>query len=192
MRIIDISQELISCNVYPGDPRPTLKRTKSTDDGEVYNLSELSLCVHNGTHIDAPFHFLPNGRTVEGIPLDACVGECYVASYDGFLDAEGARRILCDADGAERILIGGNVTVTSDAARVFADARIKLIGNEGTSVGPEDAPMEVHKILLEKSVVLLEGIVLDSVDEGKYFLSAAPINISGADGSPCRAYLIEL
>lgn len=192
MRIIDISQELISCNVYPGDPRPTLTRTKSTDDGEIYNLSELSLCVHNGTHIDAPFHFLPSGKAVEGIPLDACVGECYVARYDGCLDAEGARRILCDADGAERILIGGKVTVTEESARIFADARIKLIGNEGTSVGPEDAPMEVHKILLEKSVVLLEGIVLDGVDEGKYFLSAAPLNIKGADGSPCRAYLIEL
>lgn len=192
MKIIDISQELLSSAVYPGDPHPILTRTKSTDNGELYNLSDIQLCVHNGTHIDAPFHFLANGRTVEGIPLDACVGECYVAHHNGDLDAAGARRILRDADGAERILIGGKVTVTEESARIFADARIRLIGNEGTSVGPEDAPMAVHKILLEKNIVLLEGILLDGVSEGKYFLSAAPINISGADGSPCRAYLIKL
>ena len=192
MKIIDISQEVLSCNIYPGDPRPQLKRLKSTDDGELYNLSELTTCVHNGTHIDAPFHFLPEGNTVEGIPLDAFVGECYVARHSGDINAKSAKEILQKADGAERILIGGNITVTADAARVFADAQIKLIGNEGTSVGPEDAPMEVHKILLEKNVVLLEGIVLDNVKEGKYFLNAAPLNISGADGSPCRAYLIEL
>lgn len=192
MKIIDISQEVLSCNIYPGDPRPQLKRLKSTDDGELYNLSELTICVHNGTHIDAPFHFLPEGNTVEGIPLYAFVGECYVARHSGDIDAESAKEILQKADGAERILIGGKITVTADAARVFAHAQIKLIGNEGTSVGPEDAPMEVHKILLEKNVVLLEGIVLDNVKEGKYFLNAAPLNISGADGSPCRAYLIEL
>ncbi len=192
MRIIDISQELLSCNVYPGDPRPTLTKLKSTDEGELYNLSEISACVHNGTHIDAPFHFLPDGNTVEKIPLDAFVGECFVTRYNGDLNAEDAKKILPDADGAERILIGGKVTVTADAARVFADAGIKLIGNEGISVGPDDAPMEVHKILLEKNVVLLEGIVLEGVSEGKYFLSAAPLNIRGADGAPCRAYLIEL
>ena len=191
MKIIDISQELLSSAVYPGDPHPLLTRTKSTDNGELYNLSDIQLCVHNGTHIDAPFHFLPNGRTVESIPLDAFVGECYVARYNGDLDTAGARQILRDADGAERILIGGKVTVTEESARIFSDAEIKLIGNEGTSVGPEDAPMEVHKILLEKNIVLLEGILLEGVSEGKYFLSAAPINISGADGSPCRAYLIE-
>lgn len=192
MKIIDISQEVLSCNIYPGDPRPQLKRLKSTDDGELYNLSELTACVHTGTHIDAPFHFLPEGNTVEGIPLDVFVGECYVARHSGDIDAECAKEILQKADGAERILIGGKITVTADAARVFANAGIKLIGNGGTSVGPEDAPMEVHKILLEKNVVLLEGIVLDNVKEGKYFLNAAPLNISGADGSPCRAYLIEL
>lgn len=192
MKVIDISQELLTCKVYPGDPKPTLKCLKSTDEGEVYNLSEVSLCVHNGTHIDAPYHFLPDGNTVESIPLDAFVGECYVARRSGDIDAKCAKDILQNADGAERILIGGNVTVCADAARVFADAEIKLIGNDGLSVGPEDAPMEVHKILLEKNVVLLEGIVLDNVSEGKYFLSAAPLNINGADGSPCRAYLIEL
>ncbi len=192
MKIIDISQELLSCKVYPGDPRATLKRLKSTNDGAVYNLSEICLCVHNGTHIDAPFHFLSEGNTVERIQLDSFVGECYVARHNGYLNADDAKKILRDADGAERILIGGSVTVTADAACVFADAGIKLIGNEGISVGPEDAPMEVHKILLEKNVILLEGIVLEGVNEGKYFLSAAPLNIRGADGSPCRAYLIEL
>lgn len=192
MKIIDISQEVLSCNVYPGDPKPQLKRLKSTDAGDLYNLSELAMCVHNGTHIDAPFHFLPKGNTVEKLPLDAFVGECYVARRSGDIDAKCAKDILQNADGAERILVGGNITVTADAARVFADAEIKLIGNDGLSVGPEDAPMEVHKILLEKNVVLLEGIVLDNVSEGKYFLSAAPLNINGADGSPCRAYLIEL
>ncbi|MBQ2743208.1 MAG: cyclase family protein, partial [Oscillospiraceae bacterium] len=120
MKIIDISQEVLSCNVYPGDPKPQLKRLKSTDAGELYNLSELAMCVHNGTHIDAPFHFLPDGKTVEGIPLDAFVGECYVARRSGEIDAECAKGILKNADCAERILIGGKITVTADAARVFA------------------------------------------------------------------------
>ncbi|MBR4879284.1 MAG: cyclase, partial [Clostridia bacterium] len=66
------------------------------------------------------------------------------------------------------------------------------IGNEGVSVGPENAPMAVHKILLSQGITLLEGILLDGVSEGKYFLSAAPLNLKGSDGSPCRAYLIEL
>ena len=96
------------------------------------------------------------------------------------------------AGAEERILIAGDVTVTAEAAKVFADAGIKLIGNEGQTIGPEDAPMEVHKILLEKEVVLLEGIVLNGVREGRYFLSAAPLNLKGFDGAPCRAYLIKI
>ncbi|MBQ7086691.1 MAG: cyclase, partial [Clostridia bacterium] len=59
-------------------------------------------------------------------------------------------------------------------------------------VGDENAPMAVHKILLSQNIVLLEGVVLDEAKEGKYFLSAAPLNIKGFDGSPCRAYLIEI
>ena len=102
-----------------------------------------------------------------------------------------AEAILKKADGAERILIGGKATVTAEAAEVFAAGGIKLLGNEGQSVGPEDAPMQVHLILLRKEIALLEGIVLKDVPEGRYFLSAAPLNLAGADGAPCRAYLIE-
>jgi arylformamidase len=88
-------------------------------------------------------------------------------------------------------LIAGEVTVTAEAAEVFAVHKIKLIGNEGQSIGPENAPMQVHKILLKQEIALLEGIVLKGVPEGRYFLSAAPLNLGGADGAPCRAYLIQ-
>ena len=190
MKIYDISQEVFSCTVYPGDPRPEKRMLCSTATGELYNLTAFSMCAHNGTHIDAPFHFLPEGKTVERLPLDAFVGDCFVARYQGDVTAEDARTILVKAAGAERILIAGDVTVTEEAAQVFARSGIKLLGNEGQSVGPADAPMAVHKILLSREIVLLEGILLSDVPEGRYFLSAAPLNLAGADGAPCRAYLI--
>lgn len=194
MKIYDISQEVLSCKIYPGDPAPQAKRVVSIDNGDVYNMSTLKMCVHNGTHIDAPYHFLNEGNTVEQIPLEFCVGTCYVTHYDSDLDAKVAEQILTEAqkhNASERILIGGNVTVTAEAAKVFAKAGIKLIGNEGLSIGPVDAPMEVHKILLGANIVLLEGIVLKDVPQGVYFLNAAPLNLKGLDGSPCRAYLIR-
>ena len=194
MKIIDITQEVFSSNVYPGDPNPSFKRLVSIDKGDEYNMSTLSMCVHNGTHIDAPFHFLNNGNTVEQIPLEYFVGNCYVVQRDGELTASDAESIMVEAkehNATERILIGGNVTVTAEAAKVFADNGIKLIGNEGVSIGPVNAPMEVHKILLSANVVLLEGIVLKDVPEGVYFLNAAPLNLAKLDGSPCRAYLIK-
>lgn len=194
MRIIDISQEVLSCAVYPGDPSPQAEKIVSMENGEVYNLSAFSMCAHNGTHVDAPFHFLKEGRTTDQLPLDSFVGICFAAEHNGDVTAEDAHSILfraAKAGAAERILIAGKVTVTAEAAKVFADADIKLIGNEGQTIGPEDAPMEVHKILLEKEVVLLEGIVLTGVKEGRYFLNAAPLNLKGFDGAPCRAYLIE-
>ena len=190
MKIYDISQEVFSCSVYPGDPKPEKQMLCSTATGELYNLTAFSMCAHNGTHIDAPFHFLPEGKTVERLPLDAFVGDCFVARYQGDVTAEDARTILVKAAGAERILIAGDVTVTEEAAQVFARSGIKLLGNEGQSVGPADAPMAVHKILLSREIVLLEGILLSDVPEGRYFLSAAPLNLAGADGAPCRAYLI--
>ena len=190
MKIYDISQEVFSCTVYPGDPKPEKRMLCSTAAGDVYNLTAFSMCAHNGTHIDAPFHFLPEGKTVERLPLDVFVGDCFVTRYQGDVTAEDARNILVKAAGAERILIAGDVTVTEEAAQVFARSGIKLLGNEGQSVGPADAPMAVHKILLSREIVLLEGILLSDVPEGCYFLSAVPLNLAGADGAPCRAYLI--
>ena len=191
MKIYDISQEVFSCAVYPGDPEPEKQIICSTAAGDLYNLSSFAMCAHNGTHIDAPFHFLHNGKTVEQMPLDVFVGDCYVARHAGDVSAEDASGILEKANGADRILIAGKVTVTAEAAEVFARSGIKLIGNEGQTVGPEEAPMQVHLILLRRGIALLEGIVLDGVPEGQYFLGAAPLNLGGSDGAPCRAYLID-
>ena len=191
MKIYDISQEIFSCAVYPGDPKPEKCSLNTMASGDLYNLTAFSMCAHNGTHIDAPFHFVSDGKTVEKMDLDVFLGDCYVARCEGDMTGEMARTILAKADGAERILIAGKATVTAEAAEVFAASGIKLLGNESQTVGPESGPMAVHLILLGRGIALLEGVVLSSVPEGHYFLSAAPLNLAGADGAPCRAYLIN-
>ncbi len=192
--IHDITQPIFSCAVYPGDPAPRREQLCSMDKGDVINLTAFSMCSHNGTHVDAPAHFIKDGKTVDQLDPATFVGECYVARHEGDVTAEDACHILDTAaalGAAERILIAGKAVVTESAARVFADAGIKLLGNESQTVGPEDAPMQVHLILLGAEVVLLEGVVLSHVPEGKYFLSAAPLNLDGCEGAPCRAVLIS-
>ena len=191
MKLYDISQEVFSCAVYPGDPAPQKQSLAATAAGDLYNLTVFSMCAHNGTHIDAPFHFLPKGKTVEQLDLDAFVGECFLARHEGDVTAGDARAILEKAKGVPRILIAGKATVTAGAADVFAAHPIRLLGNESQSVGPENAPMQVHLILLKKNIALLEGIVLTGIPEGRYFLSAAPLKLAGADGAPCRACLVD-
>lgn len=195
MKIYDISQEVFGCQVYPGDPAPKRETLSLMENGDSYNLTAFSMCAHNGTHIDAPFHFLKDGKSVDAIALDAFVGMAYVAEHQGVVSAGDAVKIIEKAkeqsrEAAKRILIKGAAMVSEEAAKVFAEAEILLLGNESQTVGPEDAPMAVHLILLGADVVLLEGIRLAAVPEGVYFLNAAPLNLSGADGSPCRAVLI--
>ena len=102
-----------------------------------------------------------------------------------------AKEILKRSGKTERLLIKGKSVITEEAAKVFADARLRLIGNESQTVGPEDAPKAVHLILLGAGMALLEGVRLEAVPEGIYMLHAAPINLGKVDGAPCRAVLIE-
>ncbi|MBS7205690.1 MAG: cyclase family protein [Ruminococcus bicirculans] len=195
MKIYDISQEVFGCQVYPGDPTPKKRVISSMEKGDLYNLTAFSMCAHNGTHIDAPFHFIKDGKTVDSVSLNTFIGMAYVAEYNGIVSADDATEILEKAkkqnsEVAKRILIKGDAEVSAEAAKVFAESNILLLGNESQTVGPENAPMEVHLILLGAGAVLLEGIRLAEVSEGVYFLNAAPLNLSGADGSPCRAILI--
>lgn len=107
MKIMDISQEVFSCAVYPGDPSPQKRTVCSTGAGDLYNLTSFAMCAHNGTHVDAPFHFLHDGKTVDRMDLGIFVGQCYVARHEGDVTAADAEDILNKAAGAERILIAG-------------------------------------------------------------------------------------
>ena len=195
MKIYDISQEVFSCRVYPGDPSPERQVLNTIESGGLYHLTALRMCAHNGTHVDAPSHFIRDGKTVDELSLSVFVGRAYVAERQGIVTAEDARAILlaaerCDPEAAKRILLKGDLEVSLEAAKVFADAGILLLGNESQTVGPHDAPMAVHLVLLGADVVLLEGIRLSAVPEGVYLLNAAPLNLAGAEGAPCRAILI--
>lgn len=223
MKIYDISQEVFNCKVFPGDPQPKRELMMQMSEGSLYNLTSLSMCAHNGTHVDAPYHFINDGKTIDQVDLKRFVGEAYVAEHEGEVTAEDAKRILAKAaskvsriawetssavttaatagatqvgntaaEASKRILIKGKAVVTLEAAQVFAEAGILLLGNESQTVGPEDAPMQVHLKLLGAEVVLLEGIRLQEVPEGVYILNAAPLNLGGADGAPCRAILLEM
>ena len=196
MKIYDISQEVFSCQVYPDDPTPEKKMLKSMDKGDVYNLTLFNMCAHNGTHIDAPFHFIKDGNTVDKICIEAFVGMAYVAEHRGIITGDDAVEIIEKAkkqspEAMKRILIKGDVEVSLEAAKVFSSSDILLLGNEPQTIGPQNAPMAVHLALLSADVILLEGIRLAEVSEGVYFLNAAPLNLAGTDGSPCRAVLID-
>ena len=194
MKVYDISQEIFGCRVYPDDPKPEKQTLSSMEQGDLYNLTAFSMCAHNGTHIDAPYHFIQDGKAVDEIGLEAFVGTAYVAEHQGIVSGADAEAIIEKAkaqDAAKRILIKGDVEVSLEAAQVFAASGLLLLGNESQTVGPENAPMAVHLALLGENVVLLEGICLSEVSEGVYFLCAAPLNLSGADGAPCRAVLVQ-
>lgn len=191
MKIYDISQEVFSCVVFPGDPAPEKETLRSISKGDICNLTAFSMCAHNGTHIDAPCHFVDGGKSVEQLPLSKTVGNCYVFEHNGDISAQDAENMLSKTE-CSRILIKGRATVTNAAAKVFAKSGLDLIGNESQTVGPENSPVEVHNILLGCDIVLLEGIRLTDVPSGEYLLSAAPLSLAGSDGAPCRAILIKI
>lgn len=192
MRHYDISQEIFTCAVYPGDPAPAREVLASMDRGDLYNLTAFSMCAHNGTHVDAPAHFFADGDTVDKLPLSKTVGDCVVISHTGDVTAADAARMLQIAGNRKKLLVKGNATLTMEGAQVLAAAGVDLYGNESQTVGPESAPMAVHKCLLGANVVLLEGVRLAHVPDGNYLLCAAPLNLGGADGAPCRAILMDL
>lgn len=189
MKIYDISRELFSTPVYPGDTIPTYLRAVSYEAGDVYSLTDINICAHSATHADAPYHFIRDGKTIDAADIYAYVGRCrVVTAQDGVFTSETAAKTLSDGD--ERVLIRGGI-LTDDGADAVIGRRIRLVGVEGVSVSDPDAPMAVHVRLLSHEIAILEGLDLSCVPDGEYFLSALPIKLGGSDGAPVRAVLID-
>lgn len=173
----DITQELFASTTYPGDTKPERIAVRRMERGDLYNLSDIKMCAHNGTHVDAPRHFVRDGKGIDELSLDTLIGKCRVISKPEEL-------LLFEN---ERILIRGEGDISISLAEALCQRPIKLLGVEGQSVG--DAA--VHQTLLESEMILLEGIRLEEVPDGEYFLFAAPLKLGGCDGAPCRAILLD-
>ena len=131
MKIYDISQEVFSCKVYPGDAAPQKEEVMRMERGDLYNLTEFSMCAHNGTHVDAPYHFLDHGKKIDEIDLSKFIGQAYVAEHEGVVSQKDAVAILekakaADEQAAKKILIKGKAEVSIEAAEVFAKEGIRI------------------------------------------------------------------
>lgn len=192
MKFIDISRDVMTAEVFEGDPVPELERVKKIDENSEYNLSKISMCLHNGTHMDAPLHFLPDGNDICTVPPDAFFGPCVVVEVPPIL-ITGSYVEEYFPRNAKRILIksGGKAFLHESAASELSFMGYCLVGTDALTVEPENSDGRSHRTLMADNVAVLENLDLDAVSPGDYFLSAAPIKISGAEAAPVRAILIS-
>ncbi|MBM3493933.1 MAG: cyclase family protein [Armatimonadetes bacterium] len=187
--------------MWPGDPAPELEPRAALAYGDDYVLHTMRLSAHCGTHVDAPAHFVLDGRDVTGIPLDRCVGEADVITVPGSGPVSRAELAEhCPAPAARLLLRRPTgrpdptaLWLTEDAADWVIERGLVLVGFESPSVDdPASASYPVHRRLLAEGVVILESCDLRSAPSGRLLLVCAPLRWRGAEGSPVRALLIEL
>lgn len=201
---LSISPDLV---VWPDDPAIELGRRSKIEDGSVANNTHLQMSVHSGTHIDAPYHFLESGKTVEDISLDLMIGRVYVLHVPDIkiitkeiLEKSPipprTKRILFKTDNSKIWESGISaefkedyVSLDVEAAKYMIQRGVKLVGIDYLSISSFTDPVPTHKELLGAGIVILEGINLSAVSQGRYTLYCLPLKISGSDGAPARAIL---
>jgi len=210
MRILDISLPVSpSLPVWPGDPAIMLEQISSMASGAEYNLTKLNSSVHIGTHVDAPLHFLSDGRSVDQLPLDVLTGLCYVVQLPDGVDAITAEVLdgIPLAEGTTRILFGTRnshgwasgetefqpnfVAITEDGAEWLVARGVQLVGVDYLSVAPYEDAVPTHRVLLQAGVVIVEGLNLSQVPRGFYDLYCLPLKLAGVEGAPARAILVS-
>jgi arylformamidase len=204
MQIFDISQPIApGIGVWPGDRRYRCEWTLRIPDGDSCNVSAVSMSVHTGTHVDAPFHFDQNGADIAGVPLERFVGPARVIEYAGVEPLSAALLAGFPLENVQRVLFKtsasslpsnrferGFVCLTEDAAEYLGHRNLLLVGTDAPSVDSfSSKSMSVHKMLLQYGISILEGVRLAEVPAGDYELIALPLRFAGLDGSPVRAIL---
>ncbi len=191
MLLYDITREMFSAPVYPGDPKPRQVKLHSTENDDLYNLSEISIGAHTATHIDAPFHFDPDGADIASMKLRTFYGKCTVVSISGILTGEDMERLLPHCHKRLIFHSSGKAFVSVHAARVIADSKLLLVGTDAMSIAPPFDEAMPHLELARAGIAVLEGLYLEGVEDGEYTLSAFPLKMSGLEASPCRAVLMR-
>lgn len=192
--------------IWPGDTPPQLVQTDSIEKGGVANTSRITMSVHTGTHIDAPHHFMGDGRTIDTLNIDLLVGRAYVLHLPqveiitaSMLDKAEipprTRRLLFKTRNSDYWAKGITkfqtdfVALSSDAAAWLVDRNVRLVGIDYLSIAPYNAVTPTHRILLEAGVVVVEGLDLSKVSQGRYTITCLPLKLAGADGAPARVIL---
>ncbi len=192
--------------VWPDDTPISLEPIKEAGSDSRSTVSRLTLSSHAGTHVDAPAHFIPRGRTVEALDLEVLIGEALVVAVDAaeisaaVLETlpipAGSKRVIFKTDNTRRFsgtepFFEDYIGVTASGAGWLLEHGIELVGLDYLSVAAHPDILEVHLALLGAGIVLLETLDLRAVSPGRYRLVCLPLKLLGIDGSPARAILIE-
>ena len=207
MSFHDISLKLTGETVrWVTAPPFELEERRRMSKGDPNNSSALNMSVHSGTHIDAPFHFVADGNTIDQLPLERFIGPAlvYAVEAERYITKEHVAGIRLD--GATRVLFKTRnsellhqreydpdfVAFSVEAAQSLVELGVELVGLDYLSVAHADEQVPVHRAFLDHGVVLLEGIDLSAVAPGRYELMCLPIPLGDSDGAPCRAVLRDL
>jgi len=199
-KILDVTVPLSAeVPTFPGDPPFEIAYTHKIAGGDAYNVSRISMGSHSGTHVDAPYHFLADGQTVENLPLEILMGkarvvELVVRDKVERVDLRDDIRVLFKTRMSGQLRLPAFqedfVYLTPDAATYLAQAGIKLVGWDYLSIEKfGSADFAAHHALLTAAVVIVEGLDLSEVEPGEYDMTCLPLRIVGADGSPARVIL---
>ncbi|NMC79829.1 MAG: cyclase family protein [Chloroflexi bacterium] len=208
-KIYDISLTISpDIPVWPGNPPVELERVEKIEEGAEANLSRLNTIVHCGTHVDAPYHFLADGKRVDHLSLEAMIGPAWVVQIppeveritrpvlEKVLPAERIERLLFRTRDSQQWQQGATsfrkdlVSIAADGAQYLVERGVRLVGVDYLSVASFEEPVPTHQILLGAQVVVLEGVNLAEVPPGAYELVCLPLKLAAAEAAPARVVLI--
>jgi arylformamidase len=206
-RIYDISVPIRSGGlVYPGNPEIDISLQQAVAKGAGANVSAIRFGSHTGTHADAARHFFDDGQTVDKIPLERLIGPALLLSFGDDVRAVGAAELRAkNIKGQTRILLRTRNSaflsqkdfvkdytyLAPDGAQYLVDQGVELVGIDYLSIEQFHSGHHLtHRTLLERSVVIVEGLDLSVPPPGQYQFICLPLRIEGCDGAPARAVLI--
>jgi arylformamidase len=193
---------------WPTDPLPPkIERIMDVDRGDKATMSQININSHNGTHIDAPLHFIYGGGSIDQMPLDTTVGRARVIEIKDPesvkvkevepYDIKSGERILFKTQNSEKAyktdkFVEDYVYIATETAHFLAEKKVRLVGLDYISIGSfrdMENIGETHETLLKNGVYILEMINLSGVEPGEYELLCLPLRMERGDAGPCRAIL---
>ena len=207
--IHDISLSIsATLTIWPGDPAVRISRLSDLDKGDQVTVSEICMGAHSGTHIDAPAHFIPGGKTIDKIDPAILVGRALVVDVgdaevisaevlDGLAIPSSVERLLFRTSNSRFWRQGTTafqenfVALDKGGAQWLASRMIRLVGVDYLSVAPFAEPDSIHTIMLARNIVVVEGLDLSAIVAGIYHFVCLPLKITGCEAAPARALLID-